>query len=175
MNIIDAGNIIIPLDKPFNRLQSINIDSIKLHIQNEQQLGKIDLINRLEKSQIICANSSLLGNKLCCIRIQVFLSESNESSRFLDLMSFVNRSPDPTLSFQSTMEIPSKSSLLDIFIHLPSPHIDHHISDWCKNPDILGFLNEDIQVEIPGMKTRLYTYQKVGINQHLKTNSYLDL
>ncbi|KAL9559443.1 hypothetical protein PS6_000765 [Mucor atramentarius] len=58
------------------------------------------------------------------------------------------------------MDIPSTSSLLDIFIHLPSPHIDHHLSDWCKNPDILAFLNEDIRVEIPGMKTRLYTYQK---------------
>ncbi|KAF1806598.1 SNF2 family N-terminal domain-containing protein [Mucor lusitanicus] len=56
--------------------------------------------------------------------------------------------------------MPSTSSLLDIFIHLPSPHVDQHISDWCKNPDILGFLNEDIQTEITGMKTRLYTYQK---------------
>ncbi|KAK4520687.1 uncharacterized protein ATC70_006565 [Mucor velutinosus] len=97
---------------------------------------------------------------LCRIQIQVFLSKQNEPSKFLDLMLFVNRSPDPMAEFQSAMGIPSTSSLLDIFIHLPSPHIDHHISDWCKNPDILGFLNEDIQVEIPGMKTKLYTYQK---------------
>ncbi|GAN03723.1 snf2 family helicase [Mucor ambiguus] len=97
---------------------------------------------------------------LCSIQIQVLLSESNEPSKFLDLMLFVNRSPDPMAEFQSTMDIPSTSSLLDIFIHLPSPHMDHHLSDWCENPDILGFLNEDIQVEIPGMKTRLYTYQK---------------
>ncbi|KAI8637325.1 SNF2 family N-terminal domain-containing protein [Parasitella parasitica] len=36
----------------------------------------------------------------------------------------------------------------------------HNLSKWCQNPDILGFLNEDVQAEVSGMKTRLYTYQK---------------
>ncbi|CEP16924.1 hypothetical protein [Parasitella parasitica] len=77
-------------------------------------------------------------------------------------MLFVSRSSDPA-SFQATMDVPSKSSLLEIFIHMPSPRIDHNLSEWCQNPDILGFLYEDVQTEIPGMKTRLYIYQKHSV------------
>lgn len=161
MNIIDAGHIIIPFDTPYYHSQITTIESIKPYIQSGRQLEILQLIYRLEKSHIIGTNCTLLDTMLCSIQIRVFLNKSNEPSKFLDLMLFVNRSPDPTAEFQSTMDIPSTSSLLDIFIHLPSPHIDHHLSDWCKNPDILEFLNEDIRVEIPGMKTRLYTYQKV--------------
>lgn len=159
--MINAGYIIVPFNTPYHHSHISSIESIQPYIQNEHQLEKLRLICRLEKSHIIGTNCTLLNTMLCSIQIQVLLSESNEPSKFLDLMLFVNRSPDPMAEFQSTMDIPSTSSLLDIFIHLPSPHMDRHISDWCKNSDILGFLNEDIQVEIPGMKTRLYTYQKV--------------
>ncbi|KAI8969095.1 SNF2 family N-terminal domain-containing protein [Mycotypha africana] len=90
------------------------------------------------------------------------------SSDLLDLLTYVNRSTHPKRSlspydlrsFDRNESALIHSSLLDIFIHLPSPKIDKRTLQWCHNNDILSFLLEDITTQIPGMKTTLYNYQK---------------
>jgi hypothetical protein len=170
--MIKAGVIQICFDKLLSEQHrhSINLDSIKLYINNPQQLYKLDLIARLQKLRVILPTCILLSSNQCLIDIQVLHNESNDTlardgQRFLELLQMVNRSSNPTTDFLPVFDsVPSSlNSLLDIFVNLPSPHVDHRLSDWCENPDIYAFLTKDIDVRIPGMKTTLYMYQKVGL------------
>lgn len=171
--MIHAGVVLIHFDKPVSEKQmdkiqgKFDIDSLKCCIKNPQQLYKLDLIARLEKLRAVLPTCIVQSNSQCFIDIYVLYIGPNEAlardgQYFLELMLMVNRSFDPITEFLPAFDIPSTSSLLNIFVNLPSPHIDHRLSDWCENPDILGFLTEDIQVRIPGMKSTLYIYQKVG-------------
>lgn len=166
--IINAGNINIQLERkpPPNIKNSCDLIPFTNSID---ELNKLDLISRLERSQTILTTPLLFNesNFNFIIQIQVLCSNEpneqlgNEGHFFLDLMLLVNRSStSPFLSVFGD-QVNQKRSLLDIFIHLPSPHIDQHLLEWCENTDILEFLSEDILSEIPCMKTRLYTYQKV--------------
>jgi hypothetical protein len=173
--IVNAGTINIQLEKK-PALNAVNAPcDLKQYTSSTTELNKLDLITRLERSQTILTSCLIFNPASLCFTVQIQVlcynepndNLGNEGHYFLDLMLLVNRSPiysqdNHFLSvFGDNVNNTATRSLLDIFIHLPSPHIDSHLSDWCDNKDILGFLNEDIQVEIPGMKTRLYTYQKV--------------
>jgi hypothetical protein len=142
------------------------------------ELNKLDLITRLERSQTIFTTCLQFNSSTFCFTIQIHIlcSEVNdtlgsEGHYFLDLIMLINRNnnADDDSNFISVFdnnqveeeERKVGNTLLNIFINLPSPHTDHQLSNWCDNGDILDFLNHDIQVEIPGMKTTLYKYQKV--------------
>lgn len=170
--MIEAGVILIQFDKPItvqdkNDIEETSdLDIIKVYVQNPQQLSKLELVVRLERLQTIMLKCVCLSEYQCFIDIYIYCHEINDALKrdgqyFLELLQMVNRASCPRTKYLPAFGIPAATSLLDIFVNLPSPHMDNRLTDWCENPDIRAFLTEDIQARIPGMKTILYTYQKV--------------
>lgn len=161
--MIHAGIIDIKLE-PTKRDKVSSVCDLKSYAIKEEY-GKLDLLLKLDGSCISTSAIYFKTDTLCSIPIHVNMTDIVSNYEFLDLMSFVNRStlPGEFLSVFNTCT--NYTSLLDIFIHLPSPHVDNQLSNWCEDKDILEFLFKDIQVQVPGMKTTLYVYQKVYSKQ----------
>lgn len=160
--MINAGIIDIKL-KPTKRVKVNSVHDLRSYAI-EEEYGKLDLLLKLDGSCISTSAIYFKTDTLCSIPIHVNMADISNHYEFLDLMSYVNRSTQPGefLSvFDDTTTFTNNTSLLDIFIHLPSPQVDNQLSNWCEDKDILEFLFKDIQVQVPGMKTTLYVYQKV--------------
>lgn len=165
--MINAGIIDIKL-KPIKREKVNSIRDLRSYAI-EEEYEKLDLLLKLDGSCISTSAIYLKTDTLCSIPIHVNMADINNHYEFLDLLSFVNRSTQPgeflsvfdDTTTTTTTTLTNNTSLLDIFIHLPSPHVDNQLSTWCEDKDILEFLFKDVQVQVPGMKTTLYVYQKV--------------
>lgn len=159
--MINAGIIDIKL-KPTKRVKVNSVHDLRSYAI-EEEYEKLDLLLKLDGSCISTSAIYFKTDTLCSIPIHVNMADISNHYEFLDLMSYVNRSTQPGefLSvFDDTTTFTNNTSLLDIFIHLPSPQVDNQLSNWCEDKDILEFLFKDIQVQVPGMKTTLYVYQK---------------
>lgn len=173
--MLNAGTVNIQLDIPVIQHEINNdiLNFLKSYITATTEMNKVDSIIKLVENKVLFVpidHILFITNTLCSISIQVYCDtytdNSNYSNLFLNLMLHVNRSTTPTRNFISVFSNYNdqhhySNSLLDIFIHLPSPRKDSNISHWCNNNDILDFLTNDIQIH--GMKTTLYNYQKVSI------------
>lgn len=155
--------------------RSKDMDLLRNFVHNDLDTSKISLISKLQRLGRIQSTITFQTDVNCLVQIHIIVNNNRnqehnlltyssnqltENSLLLDLLIFVNRSVDPTV-YMSPFDLPRFTNLLNIFIHLPSPHVNPEISTWCNNLDIIDFLNEDVQVKLPGMKTTLYNYQRV--------------
>ncbi|ORE07008.1 hypothetical protein BCV72DRAFT_116262 [Rhizopus microsporus var. microsporus] len=136
---------------------------------NSQDQQKLNLISKLASTGVINTVGCLFKQSLCSILIQLVLDQTLQSSdinRLLNLLPFINRNSQPDESFISVFDSIIESSLLSIFLRLPSPSIDPQLSQ-SSNHDVAYFLY-NLSPHLPGMKTTLYQYQKNSLQKMLE-------
>ena len=142
--MIHAGTVQVQLyHEPSD---GVTIDTLAGLKEYTQEIDKVDLLIKLEQANVIVIVNYKLNKACCTVLIDLFpgIDLGYSVHTFLELMLLVNCSL-VTEQFKSVFgDTPIYQSVLDIFIHLPSPPESHRIENT-----------------VPGMKVTLYNYQKV--------------
>ncbi|KAI8977954.1 SNF2 family N-terminal domain-containing protein [Pilobolus umbonatus] len=162
--MIEAGTILIQIEDlhsypsddwaccDWDHIQTLNLEKSKAHLIHSMKT--LETLNMLSVYYQSMTHHVLF--KLY-VSTKSNYSKGKHTLTFLELLVHVNRNTNP-LEFISVFSTHTYSSLLSIFIHLPSPE-QSDVSD-IHSPDVIDYLDNDIHLSIPGMKTTLYHYQR---------------